>query len=128
MSQCGIDKLATPCASCPWRTDSTARDIPNFSMSLAESLAATCPDGRDQGPDFFASHFACHMSKPDDEFACAGWLATVGHRHPRVRLAVLRGLVDPAALSPRDGWPPLHENYQQVLEKLRATDPARAND
>ena len=121
MSQCGINKLATPCASCPWRTNTTARDIPNFSMPLAESLASTCPDARDHGPDFFATYFACHQSKPGSEFACAGWLAKVGHRHPRVRLAVSRDQLDAAALSPGDGWPDLHDNYQQVLEKLRAT-------
>lgn len=68
--------------------------------------------------------FACHQSKDGAEIACAGWMATVGHRHPGVRLAVAMGRLDACALRPGAGWPDLHPNYQQVLEKLRATDPA----
>ncbi len=55
------------------------------------------------------------------EYACAGWLSKVGHRHPSVRLAVATGRLDPAALTPHDDWPPLHDAYQQVLEKPRAS-------
>jgi len=116
-----MNKLNKPCASCPWRVDATARDIPNFDLALAESLVHTCPDEKGMGPDFFAKVFACHQSKPGDEFACAGWLATVGHAHPRVRLTVSMGDVDAAALKPGKDWPKLHKNYQQVLAKLRAT-------
>lgn len=48
-------------------------------------------------------------------FACAGWLAKVGHRHPAVRLAMISGRRDPAALEPGVDWPELHENYREVL-------------
>jgi hypothetical protein len=113
-----------PCASCPWRKEASADDIPNFSLDLAEKLAGTCPDHRDMGPDFGASVFACHQSKEGEEFACAGWLATVGERHPSVRLAVFQGRLDPASLEPGADWPDLHENYPQVLEKLRANTAA----
>ncbi|NIF40102.1 hypothetical protein F3J14_04140 [Burkholderia sp. Tr-862] len=65
--------------------------------------------------------FACHQSKPNEEFACAGWLATVGHRHPSVRLAIASKRLDTSALQPGPDWPELHENYQEVLNKLRAT-------
>nr|WP_257786836.1 DUF6283 family protein [Cupriavidus malaysiensis] len=116
-----MSQLARPCGSCPWRCDSMAGDIPNFDIGLAESLAATCPDDRGMGPDFGASIFACHQSKLGAEFACAGWLARVGHRHPSVRLAVATGRLHPAALTPQDDWPPLHDAYEQVLEKLRAS-------
>jgi hypothetical protein len=95
-------------------------------MDLAESLAATCPDERGMGPDFSASLFACHKSREGKEIACAGWLAMVGHRHPQVRLAVLLKRLKPSALAPGAGWPALHTNYQQVLRKLRATNPAPA--
>lgn len=121
MKTCGMNKLNKPCASCPWRVDATAGDIPNFDITLAENLAATCPDERSMGPDFGASIFACHQSKPGEEFACAGWLATVGHRHPSVRLAVSLKRLDPSALQPGADWPELHEHYHQVLNKLRAT-------
>ncbi|MDN7726514.1 DUF6283 family protein [Burkholderia gladioli] len=116
-----MNKLGKPCASCPWRRDARAADIPTFDLALAEHLSATCPDSRDMGPDLDASVFACHQSKPGEEFACAGWLATVGNRHPRVRLAVLSNRLDAAALEPGCDWPALHDSYQQVLDKLRAT-------
>ncbi|WP_430982009.1 DUF6283 family protein [Burkholderia stabilis] len=88
-----------PCASCPWRRAAGAEDIPNFDLDLAEKLADTCPDHRGMGPDFGASMFACHQSRQGEEFACAGWLAKVGHRHPAVRLAVTSGRLDPTALA-----------------------------
>lgn len=122
MSSCTLTTLAKPCPSCPWRVDKDASDIPNFDLDLAENLAATCPDKRGMGPDYGASMFACHQSRDGAEIACAGWMATVGHRHPGVRLAVAMGRLDASALRPRAGWPDLHQNYQQVLEKLRATD------
>lgn len=114
-----INRLDTPCASCPWRVDATAADIPNFSIRLAEKLAATCPDRRGMGPDFGAPIFACHQSKVGDEFACAGWLATVGHCHPNVRYAVSLGRLDASALAPGEDWPALHKTYHQMLAKLR---------
>jgi hypothetical protein len=110
-----------PCASCPWRREASADGIPNFNMALAEKLAGTCPDHQGMGPDVGASMFACHQSNQGEEFACAGWLAQVGERHPMVRLAVLSGRLDPKALEPGKEWPELHENYQEVLEKLHAT-------
>jgi hypothetical protein len=110
-----------PCASCPWRRAAGAGDIPNFDPGLAEKLADTCPDDRGMGPDFGASMFACHQSREGEEFACAGWLAKVGHCHPAVRLAVISGRLDPAALEPGVDWPELHDSYREVLDKLRAT-------
>lgn len=121
---CTLTTLAMPCPPCPWRLDTTAPDIPNFDLELAENLAATCPDKRGMGPDFGASMFACHQSREGREIACAGWMATVGHRHPMVRLAVAMKRLDTSALRPAARWPTLHPNYQQVLEKLRATAPA----
>jgi hypothetical protein len=112
---------AEPCPSCPWRTDQTALDIPNFDIRLAERLAATCPDAKNMGPSFDASIFACHQSKPGREIACAGWLASVGRAHPVVRLAVGTGKLDVAALGPGEGWPALHRTYPEVLRKLRRT-------
>jgi hypothetical protein len=103
------------------RVAAKAEDIPNFDVELAEKLADTCPDHRDMGPDVGASVFACHQSRQGEEFACAGWLATVEHRPPSVRLAVVTGRLDPVALKPGADWPELHDNYQEVLEKLRGT-------
>jgi hypothetical protein len=114
-----------PCASCPWRTDQDARAIPNFSLDLAERLVGTSPDARGYGPSYGAPLFACHQSREGEEIVCAGWLAAVGAAHPNVRLAVLSGSIHPNALAPGDGWPELHEDFSEVIEKLRATTPAR---
>lgn len=116
---CPLKSLQKPCPACPWRLDATAHDIPNFDLTMAEDLAATCPDERGMGPDFGASIFARHQSKVGSELACAGWLAQVGHRHPGVRLAIAFGRLDPAALKPQRKWPALHENYASLLENLR---------
>ncbi|MBS0426069.1 MAG: hypothetical protein JSR41_02135 [Proteobacteria bacterium] len=117
-----------PCPSCPWRMDQDAQDIPHFSLALAERLAATCPDHRGRGPDFGAPMFACHQSKVGAEVHCAGWLASVGHAHPAVRLGIVSGRLDAARLAPGPGWPALHDNYAQVLDKLRSTAGACALD
>jgi hypothetical protein len=109
-----------PCKACPWQLHSSAGDIPNFDLELAERLARTCPDARGMGPEFGATIFACHESKPGREHACAGWLAAVGHAHPAVRLAVVTGRLDASRLSPRPGWPQLHQNFQSLIAKLRA--------
>lgn len=113
--------LPKPCASCPWRLDKDARDIPNFDMEKAEGLAACCPDRRGFGPDFGATLFACHQSKDGAEIACAGWLAAVGNRHPGVRLAVVMHRLSPEALRPGADWPEIHPTYDDVLRKLRSS-------
>lgn len=110
-----------PCRSCPWRVDQDAQAIPNFDLDLAERLAATSPDARGFGPDFGSPQFACHQSREGAEVVCAGWLAVVGAAHPQVRMQVIRGQLDPAALEPGDGWPELHGSFVEVIEKLRAT-------
>lgn len=115
------DHLTCPVPVAPWRVDQDAQDIPRFSLALAEKLAATCPDDRGCGPDFGAPMFACHQSKIGKEIHCAGWLASVGHAHPGVRLNVMRSRIDAARLEPGPGWPALHDSYAGVLEKLRNT-------
>lgn len=110
-----------PCPSCPWRVDQTAADIPNFQITLAEDLAASCPDDRGFGPDFGSPVFACHQSRPSDEVVCTGWLAVVGNCHPMIRLKVMLGGIKAEALAPGPGWPVLHTSFQQVIEKLRRT-------
>jgi Family of unknown function (DUF6283) len=109
-----------PCPSCPWRVDQEAGSIPNFRLELAEGLANTSRQGG-YGPAFGAPMFACHHSRPGDEIVCRGWLAVEGHSHPSVRLAVLRGEYDPEALRPGKGWPRLHRDFGELIEKLRRT-------
>jgi len=63
-----------------------------------------------------APMFACHKSPEGAEQACAGWLATVGHQHLGIRLAVATGRLDPRALHPHPApdWPPLFDTYQEM--------------
>lgn len=116
-------RIAAPCPGCPWRVEKDAADIPRFSLTKAESLAKTSPCENGFGPSFTDNMFACHQSKIGEELACAGWLAAVGHAHPRVRLAVIQGSLPHSALSPGKDWPQLHSTFQEVIEKLRATAP-----
>ncbi len=109
-----------PCSSCPWRVDQDASAIPNFNLDLAESLASTCPDERGYSPDFGSPQFACHQSRMGSEVVCAGWLATNGGAHVQVRMQVIAGQIPVEALSPGEDWPPLHAEFAEVIEKLRA--------
>ncbi|MFC5511131.1 DUF6283 family protein [Massilia jejuensis] len=122
-----LPTLPQPCPSCPWRVSTAATDIPHFDIELAEDLAECCPDEDGHGPDLDASMFACHQSRPGGEFACAGWLAVVGHKHPLVRLAVRDKRLPATALLPGRDWPPLHATYPEVIDKLHATLPADAD-
>jgi hypothetical protein len=108
-----------PCVACPWRVDAHAQDIPNFKLALAESLADTCPDSSGQGPSFGSLVFACHQSRPNEEFHCAGWLAAMGVNHPNIRLSVATGKLDVEVLSPGEDWPELHTSFEDFITKLR---------
>jgi hypothetical protein len=65
--------------------------------------------------------FACHQSRPGEEFPCAGWLATHGHNSIAVRLMVLQGRLPADALEPGADGPELHASFDEVIAKLRAT-------
>jgi len=79
-------------------------------------LARTCEH------EFGAPIFSCHQSRDGEEFPCAGWLAVYGHRSIAVRIMVMRGDVAVEALTPDNDWPELHQSFDEVIEKLRATD------
>lgn len=105
---------AQPCASCPWRLDTHADQIPNFDLTKAENLLNTTTG------ELMAPMMACHMSQEGDEFVCAGWLARHGRDSIFAWIAVIEGRLPAAALDPKPGWPAIHDTYQDVLDKLRA--------
>lgn len=120
-SSCALNPLNKPCGSCPWRVNQEASDIPNFDLEKAERLRNSSPDINGMGPSYLDPIFACHQSRVGEEFACAGWLAKVGHAHPRIRYLVSTGKLPAEALNPATDWPELHSNYPDVLDKLRET-------
>lgn len=113
-----------PCTECPWRKDvAPGQFAPENYLRLAQTgygkVGAEAP--------LDATWFACHKSNQDEEFHCAGWLAAVGYEHLGVRLAVVHGVVDAAALDPGEDWPELHLTWDDLLAthtKERLHEPA----
>jgi hypothetical protein len=60
--------------------------------------------------------FACHKGEPgtNADVACAGWLAVCSDYHLGVRLAIIRGELNPAAMEPAENWPALFGSYDEM--------------
>lgn len=88
----------TPCAECPWR-----RDVPvgKFPAERYRLLAPTAYD-------MAVSVFACHMSKDEKPFACAGFLIMSAAHNFSVRMARIN--IRDAVKSPY----PLYETYRRL--------------
>ncbi len=101
-----------PCANCPFRAD---HQPGTFGRDRYQQLAGTIGrPGAEVAPD--GPMFACHHSPEDDEHVCVGWLAVHGHNHLGVRLAVLRGRLDPPDTA---GWPPLvDDDYDAMVDRV----------
>lgn len=102
-----------PCAECPWRRDVEPGQFPPGRYAALRGTTVG-PGGHEARLD--AALFACHKSRDGEEFACAGWLAAVGHRSLRVRLLAARGEIPAEALRPGEGWPPLFGDYDEMAE------------
>jgi len=101
-----------PCASCPWRVDQHADDIPNFRLDLAEGLTSTITG------ELGAPIFACHQSKEQREVPCVGWLWVYGYDSIAIRLRMLRGEMTQDELVP-DPSIELHATFDEFIAKLR---------
>lgn len=86
-----------------------------FSARRFEALRGTTGEPGNE-VQLGAGIFACHRSSEGRELPCAGWLAAVGHFHIGIRLLVARGEIPVEALEPGEGWPELHESYQEMME------------
>ena len=107
-----LPHVRRPCDECPWR-----RDTPpgRFETCRYEALAVTAgTPGAEAALD--APMFACHKTPDGGDRACAGWLAVAGYEHLGVRLAVVTGALDVAALAPGDGWPALFGSYAEMAD------------
>lgn len=116
---------AFPCAPCPIRADNADNPAAKFPKARWDALSRTLPDPQTGIPPMpHEPMFGCHKGKPgseehnpqpQDDLACAGWLARFGHNHLAVRMALIDGRLDPAALEPGDNWPPLHKTWDDVV-------------
>jgi len=103
------------CKSCPWRVDCVPdRDIPNYQRDLHENLDNTIAKPGDVATAFCSVQhlMACHYSKPQAEFPCAGWLhhqLGTGN-NIGVRLRVMSGHLPVPEV---DG--PQHETFEDTL-------------
>lgn len=109
---------ARPCPNCPWRRDVEPGEFP---ACRYDALAATAGQPGTEA-DLFAPLFACHKSREGAEYACAGWLASVGRDHLGVRFAVITGRLDPATLDPGPDWPPLFDSYAEMAATQAGDD------
>lgn len=108
----GLPHRRRPCAECPWRRD-VAPGM--FSRDRFDALAST--SGRPgQEAKLGAPMFACHKSPEGAEDACAGWLAVAGGEHIGVRFAVAQRRLDPALLTPGEGWPELFGSFEEMAD------------
>lgn len=101
-----------PCGNCPFR-----RDVPSgeFPAERYDALRASVgAPGEEAGLN--APLFACHKSIVGRSETCAGWLATVGYQHLRIRLAVVLGTLPAECLRPSAGWPDLFDTYDEMAE------------
>lgn len=107
-----------PCRECPWRLDTPPG---KFEACRYDALRETSGRRGDEA-GLTAPMFACHMSPDGQEYACAGWLATVGADHLGVRLAVVTGRLPAVALEPGPDWPELFAGYEEMAAVQAAGD------
>ncbi|MFG1609513.1 DUF6283 family protein [Actinoplanes sp. NPDC049265] len=68
--------------------------------------------------------FGCHKGEPGTgvDLACAGWLAQFGGDHVGVRLAIAQGRLPDGVLAPGLNWPPLHEDWADVVQAQTSSE------
>lgn len=108
-----------PCDECLIRADNKENPRSKFPAERWAASSASIRNAAGYGPDMHAPLFGCHKgtpSDPDEDLACAGWLAKFGAGHPTVRLAVVCGGLPVSALEPGENWPPLHNTWDEVVQ------------
>jgi hypothetical protein len=99
-----------PCNNCPFRADIPAGEFPPERFAALRNTVGE--RGREAG--LSAPIFACHKSTPGRDRACAGWLATCGYSHLRVRLAVATRALPGRMMEPGPDWPELYNSYDEM--------------
>lgn len=96
-----------PCTECPWRVDTPPGQFPPERYVELRSTTGTPGNEAPIG----APMFACHKSKHEEEFVCAGWLAAVGYYSLTARVAALYSPAMQGGFMPGPDWPELHPTY-----------------
>lgn len=99
--------MTTVCPTCPWRIGATAEAIPNFSVEKARNLRCTVGEGDD-----FRTIMACHMSTPEHERHCGGYVAVEGYTNLAVRIGLMEGRI---TMPEREG---LVDSFEEMLEQV----------
>lgn len=89
-----------PCAECPWRKDVAPGRFPPERFGEMAHTAA----------DMDQRLFQCHRTSDDRPLVCAGFLARGADHNLTVRLARMRGDLEPQD----EDSPPLYEDYREM--------------
>lgn len=102
-----------PCVTCPWRKSSTVggTDIPGFSLCKMQGLTNTVGHG-----DAFRVIMACHYSEEGEEEPCIGYVAQEGWSNLSIRMMVIRGDLDMAAIMDACADLELWSDFDTMLE------------
>lgn len=67
-------KRPKQCATCPWRVDTSVKDIPDYQPDQHKSLAGTIADP--EAPSFNRELrvMTCHYSTDTGKLKCIGWV------------------------------------------------------
>lgn len=105
----------TPCAGCPWVRENDG----SFPAEAFRHSASTAYDMSDRV-------FGCHESGTAKPATCAGFLLRGADHNLAIRLAYLRGRIDPDQLN--DGGRNLHPSYASMATAngVDPTDPVLA--
>lgn len=105
-----------PCPQCPWRTDVPIGAFPAEAYRHSARTAY----------DMAQTTFGCHMAGRDRPLTCAGFLLRGADHNLLIRLAMIKGQLDPSKVA--DGGAPLFESYRAmaVANGVPADDPALA--
>ncbi len=95
--------MPKPCENCPWRKDAP---LGVWTADRWQNLYQTCQD------DGMAL-MACHKSRENAERTCAGFVIVLGYDSIGVRLATMRGTIDPKEHTAKGLE--LYESFDAVL-------------
>lgn len=104
---------AKPCSRCPASIDTPPGE---FTAEKFAEMRSCTGDAATHGIAAMHHYFACHRSRPGQEYICPGVLMIVGEHHLGARIGVAEGRIPPMYVQgePPPDWPPLFDSYDQM--------------